>query len=146
MNDDLLMLAIILLGILVLYLLFKYIAARIRYNKIRKREQQREEEKRATAKRRYIAPKLRTYILKRDNYTCQICGISRGFLDSFAPHLGDYLLLEIDHIIPVASGGQGNDADNLQTLCWRCNRKKGSTMTNREVYKSINYGVKKYKF
>ena len=142
MNDKLLMIVIVLLGFLVLYLLFKYIVAKMRYNRIRKSERQKEEEKRATAKRRYITPKLKAYILKRDNYTCQICGISRELFDSFIPHLGDYLLLEVDHIVPVASGGQGNDEENLQTLCWRCNRKKGSTKTNEEVRKSIDYGMR----
>lgn len=60
---------------------------------------------------------LREAIKKRDNYTCQKCGNS--VLKE--PNL----LLEIDHIIPVAEGGE-TVADNLQTLCWRCNRKKGS--------------------
>lgn len=31
------------------------------------------------------------------------------------------LLLEINHIIPVATGGETVE-DNLQTLCWKCNR------------------------
>lgn len=33
------------------------------------------------------------------------------------------LLLEINHIIPVARGGETVE-DNLQTLCWKCNRAK----------------------
>ncbi|MFR0577644.1 HNH endonuclease [Bifidobacterium thermophilum] len=33
------------------------------------------------------------------------------------------LLLEIDHIIPVARGGETVE-DNLQTLCWKYNRAK----------------------
>ena len=33
------------------------------------------------------------------------------------------LLLEINHIIPVATGGETVE-DNLQTLCWKCNRAK----------------------
>lgn len=60
---------------------------------------------------------LRNSIKMRDNYTCQICGIST----KDEPHL----LLEIDHIIPLSKGGR-TTIKNLQTLCWRCNRKKGN--------------------
>ena len=60
---------------------------------------------------------LREAIKKRDNYTCQICGNS--VLKE--PNL----LLEVDHIIPVSKGGK-TEADNLQTLCWRCNRAKSN--------------------
>ena len=35
------------------------------------------------------------------------------------------LLLEVDHIVPVSKGGK-TEADNLQTLCWRCNRSKSN--------------------
>lgn len=60
---------------------------------------------------------LRKQILDRDKYTCQYCGLS----SQEEPNL----LLEIDHIIPISKGGI-TITDNLQTLCWRCNRKKGS--------------------
>lgn len=60
---------------------------------------------------------LRESIKKRDNYTCQCCGLStKG-----EPNL----LLEIDHIIPVSKGGITTES-NLQTLCWKCNRAKGN--------------------
>lgn len=59
---------------------------------------------------------LRNKIKQRDNYTCQHCGIST--YDE--PHL----LLEIDHIIPIAKGGLTTES-NLQVLCWKCNRSKG---------------------
>ncbi|MBO7560701.1 HNH endonuclease [Candidatus Saccharibacteria bacterium] len=60
---------------------------------------------------------LREKIKQRDRYTCKKCGAS-VFKE---PNL----LLEIDHIVPLARGGKTTE-DNLQTLCWRCNRKKGS--------------------
>lgn len=60
---------------------------------------------------------LRNAIKKRDNYTCCICGNSI--------YNEPNLLLEIDHIIPVAKGGK-TEASNLQTLCWRCNRSKAT--------------------
>lgn len=60
---------------------------------------------------------LREAIKKRDNYTCCLCGNS-VFNE---PNL----LLEVDHIIPISKGGK-TEASNLQTLCWRCNRKKSN--------------------
>ncbi|MBR2352886.1 MAG: HNH endonuclease, partial [Clostridia bacterium] len=37
----------------------------------------------------------------------------------------DGVKLEVDHIIPVSKGGKST-LDNLQTLCERCNRGKGT--------------------
>ena len=70
----------------------------------------------ARAQRSAMTNDLREAIKKRDNYTCCMCG--NGVLRE--PNL----LLEVDHIIPVAKGGK-TEASNLQTLCWRCNRTKG---------------------
>ncbi len=60
-----------------------------------------------------LTPSLRFEILKRDNYTCQICGRTQK----------EGAKLEVDHIVPVAKGGK-TEPDNLQTLCWDCNRGK----------------------
>lgn len=70
----------------------------------------------AKEQRALMTKKLRESIKARDNFTCCNCGNST--------HVEPNLLLEIDHIIPVAKGGQ-TVADNLQTLCWKCNRAKG---------------------
>lgn len=94
------------------------------------------------AKRRRIRVADKNEVFERDNYTCQICGISRDYLDSFCEGLGDYLLLEADHIQSVEQGGTGSDVDNLQCLCWRCNRKKGGRKTNEQVKRIIDYGIK----
>ena len=67
--------------------------------------------------RALMTSKLRQQIKERDNYTCQICGNST--------HSEPNLLLEIDHILPVAKGGCTTES-NLQTLCWKCNRHKSS--------------------
>lgn len=67
--------------------------------------------------RALMTPALRRNILQRDGFTCKKCGASLAE----EPHL----LLEVDHIIPVSKGGL-TCADNLQTLCWKCNRKKGA--------------------
>jgi len=60
---------------------------------------------------------LRDEIKKRDNYKCRLCGICI----EDEPNI----LLEIDHIIPLSKGGM-TTYDNLQTLCWKCNRAKGA--------------------
>ena len=123
---------LLVLGLLFILFLYKGLTGRLR----RKHEAERE-----VSGRRRITPRMKQRILERDDHTCQICGISRDFLDDLCPGLGDYLLLEIDHIEPVAQGGSGKDEDNLQVLCWRCNRKKGGTLTNEEVADIIDYGI-----
>ncbi len=52
----------------------------------------------------------RRKIMERDRYRC--C------------HCNSWINLQIDHIIPVSKGGT-NKKSNLQTLCKKCNRKKG---------------------
>lgn len=66
----------------------------------------------SSALRRGIAPKLRFQVLKRDNFKCALCGKTAK---------EDHL--EIDHIVPVVSGGT-NNFDNLRTLCGECNKGK----------------------
>lgn len=69
----------------------------------------------AKEQRTLMTKKLREFIKTRDNFTC----CSWGNSTNIEPNL----LLEIDHIIPVAKGGRTVE-DNLQTLCWKCNRAK----------------------
>ena len=69
----------------------------------------------AKEQRALMTKKLREFIKKRDNFTCCNCGNST--------QVEPNLLLEIDHIIPVSKGGR-TEEDNLQTLCWKCNREK----------------------
>jgi len=69
-------------------------------------------------KRKSISKKLRFEIFKRDSFKCQYCGQS-------APEV----LLHIDHIKPVANGGD-NDITNLITSCVNCNQGKGKRELN----------------
>lgn len=69
--------------------------------------------------RSLMTKQLREMIKARDNYTCQKCGISI----QEEPHL----LLEIDHIIPISKNGK-TTINNLQTLCWKCNRQKSNKL------------------
>lgn len=75
----------------------------------------------AKEQRTLMTKKLRDYIKNRDNYTCCNCGNST--------YLEPNLLLEIDHIIPVSKGGL-TVVDNLQTLCWKCNRAKSDKIVS----------------
>ena len=65
------------------------------------------------ANRKSLSKSLRFEVFKRDSFRCQYCGRS-------APDV----ILECDHVIPVASGGK-NEMINLVTSCRDCNRGKG---------------------
>jgi hypothetical protein len=69
----------------------------------------------AAANRKQIGKKLRFEVFKRDGFKCQYCGCS-------APDV----VLHVDHIHPVAEGGD-NDIMNLVTSCQPCNSGKGAT-------------------
>lgn len=60
--------------------------------------------------RRSLSVRKRFFVLKRDEYKCRLCG------QSGVP-------LEVDHIVPANRGGS-DQLDNLQTLCFACNRGK----------------------
>lgn len=77
------------------------------------------------AERKPISKKKRFEVFKRDRFTCQYCG-------RMAPDV----VLEVDHIKPVAEGGN-NGLLNLITSCRDCNRGKGKTRLsdNSEVTK-----------
>lgn len=101
---------------------------------------QKDAEVKEVAKRRMVSPTQRKAVLERDGYKCRICGISKQYLDDKVPGLGEYLRLEIDHIVPIAQGGTSNES-NLQCLCWRCNSLKGSKRTNAQVNSSRTWGA-----
>lgn len=60
--------------------------------------------------------KLRFEVFRRDDYCCQICGATAQ----------DGVKLEVDHKTPVAKGGT-DELSNLWTLCFPCNRGKGTS-------------------
>lgn len=65
--------------------------------------------------RKAIGKKTRFEVFKRDGFMCAYCG-------STPPNI----ILQIDHIHPVAKGGT-NLIDNLITSCQPCNIGKGAT-------------------
>lgn len=65
-----------------------------------------------TSRRGDISIRKRFLVFKRDEFTCVMCGRS-----------GRGVKLEVDHKIPISKGGS-DSLDNLQTLCFECNRGK----------------------
>lgn len=65
--------------------------------------------------RKIMNDDIRYNVLKRDNYACQICGVTAK----------DGAKLHVDHIVPVSKGGK-TVMSNLQTLCDRCNLGKSN--------------------
>jgi 5-methylcytosine-specific restriction endonuclease McrA len=59
---------------------------------------------------------LRYMILKRDAFSCQLCGAST---------VEDGVKLEVDHIMPISHWGKTIEA-NLRTLCSKCNQGKSN--------------------
>lgn len=68
------------------------------------------------AQRKALSKKTRFEVFKRDGFACQYCG-------AHPPEV----ILEPDHINPVANGGT-NHIDNLVTSCFDCNRGKGARL------------------
>ncbi len=60
-----------------------------------------------------VSNKLRFAVFQRDHERCCKCGSRRN--------------LEVDHIYPISKGGK-TEMSNLQTLCHRCNVKKGNNI------------------
>ncbi len=71
--------------------------------------------------RKPLSKKTRFEVFKRDRFTCQYCG-------KMAPDV----ILEVDHIKPVAEGGT-NKMINLITACRDCNRGKGKRKLSDDV-------------
>ena len=65
--------------------------------------------------RNLMTNELRHQIIKRDNYTCRICG----------KYMPDEVGLHVDHIVPISKGGK-TVPSNLQVLCSKCNGRKSN--------------------
>ena len=73
---------------------------------------------------RTINPRRRAKLIEQAQFKCQKCGKS-----------GNLTCLEIDHIIPIAKGGN-NNIENLQVLCYECNMKKFDKLEMEQINKS----------
>jgi 5-methylcytosine-specific restriction endonuclease McrA len=92
---------------------------------------------------------VRNRVLKRDNYTCQICGIQLDRKKRYNKSLKNWL--ECDHIIPKSYyyhlGYQFDTLDNkvrtilefvhngnnLRTLCYKCHKKQSVTVASNRI-------------
>lgn len=66
----------------------------------------------------------RKTIFERDGYRCQSCGVKCRGPHWLATGLVNPLAPTLDHIVPMARGGD-HVASNLQMLCFTCNSFKG---------------------
>lgn len=76
-----------------------------------------------------LTNKERYYILARDNFICQYCGQS-------APNVE----LHVDHLVPVARGGD-NSLINLLAACEVCNLSKQAQPLQLDVIKEKQAGI-----
>jgi hypothetical protein len=77
-----------------------------------------ETDKRLPAFPRNISKETRAYVLERNGYTCQMCGMAAGDADPYNP--GRTVRLTMGHIIDKDKGGT-DDPNNLRAVCTNCN-------------------------
>lgn len=81
---------------------------------------QRRRPRRRGQRRTPIPSDVRRRVYARDGRICRYCG-----------RAGRGVILELDHVYPVARGG-GDEIGNLVTSCRECNRAKGATVLRDE--------------
>jgi hypothetical protein len=77
---------------------------------------------------RGISKEVRAFVLDRNGFTCQMCGIAAG-----EPHpddAGRKARLHIGHVIDKSMGGT-DDATNLKAICSVCNEGASNLTPNR---------------
>jgi hypothetical protein len=74
--------------------------------------------KRTPAFKRNISKETRAWVLERNGYTCQMCGVAAGDPD---PLGGDRTVrLTMGHIVDKSKGGE-DSPQNLLAICTNCN-------------------------
>lgn len=77
-----------------------------------------ETEARLPAFKRDVSKETRAYVLERNGYTCQMCGMAAGDADPF--NTERTVRLTIGHIIDKSKGGE-DIPQNLRAVCTNCN-------------------------
>ena len=74
--------------------------------------------KRIPAFKREISKETRAFVLERNGYTCQMCGLAAGDPDPFSS--SRTVRLTMGHIIDKSKGGEDTPS-NLRAICTNCN-------------------------
>ena len=67
---------------------------------------------------RNISKETRAYVLERNGYSCQMCGLAASDPDPLHP--GQKIRLTMGHIIDKSKGGS-DQPNNLKAVCTNCN-------------------------
>lgn len=67
---------------------------------------------------RTISKETRAFVLERNGYTCQMCGLAASDPDPLHP--GQKIRLTMGHIIDKSKGGS-DTPENLRAVCTNCN-------------------------
>lgn len=74
--------------------------------------------KRSPAFKRNISKETRAWVLERNGYTCQMCGVAAGDPDPFLS--SRTVRLTMGHIVDKSKGGE-DTPQNLRAVCTNCN-------------------------
>jgi predicted restriction endonuclease len=77
-----------------------------------------ESNKRRPAFQRGISKETRAFVLERNGYTCQMCGLAAGDKDPF--NATRSVRLTMGHIRDKSKGGD-DEPNNLRAVCTNCN-------------------------
>lgn len=85
-------------------------------------------------------------VFARDRWQCLYCNKEpTGFITtrtknriSIVPYDENHRWFEVDHIIPKSKGGD-NSFDNLATICWECNNRKGNKIWEKPHIITLKY-------
>lgn len=78
---------------------------------------------------REISKETRAFVLDRNGFTCQMCGVAAGEIHPDDP-LKRKTRLHIGHIIDKSAGGS-DDPSNLRAICSLCNEGASNLTLNR---------------
>lgn len=81
--------------------------------------------RRARKRQAGYEPVSRIAVLRRDNFTCYLCGVTLTAWDSATGWVPT--MATLDHVIPLAKGG-AHSMDNLRACCAGCNSAKSDTL------------------